>query len=354
MNEKDDSNSVRSLYDPGPTPDEDLWFLPASVSEDLALPPGMSPKAQDRRPLIAPGDWARAETQQARGLAGAALAFGALEERTRRQPGLIHRLAVQEAADQSWLLGDRIAPERLALYLAGGMARSGDSARALMRAAWAVRRLQGGPHPAQDLAGFLGRHVVHTPADASLISAPQGAEFQALAADWHAGLTADLHPFTRAGLGWKLWGMLALSGPEPGAEAGVAAARLAAEAGRGGLGFVPVMMGGALPVGGDPQEWLGGWFDSLRRSCLRGLMLADQLADWETRALRATEDLNGRTARALIGMLARWPLVSAPLAERETGQSRAAIQRNLTLLQQRGLTRERSGQARFRFWEAAL
>lgn len=40
------------------------------------------------------------------------------------------------------------------------------------------------------------------------------------------------------------------------------------------------------------------------------------------------------------------------MAEALTGKSRAAVQRNLTLFQARGLVREVTGQGRFRFWKA--
>ncbi|MFN7609750.1 MAG: hypothetical protein ACK5QX_02270 [bacterium] len=47
-------------------------------------------------------------------------------------------------------------------------------------------------------------------------------------------------------------------------------------------------------------------------------------------------------------------MVSAPLAEEITGASRAAVQRNLGTLTERGLTREVTGQGRFRVWAARL
>jgi DNA-binding IclR family transcriptional regulator len=47
-------------------------------------------------------------------------------------------------------------------------------------------------------------------------------------------------------------------------------------------------------------------------------------------------------------------MVSAALAETATGASRAAVQRNLALLQQRGLIREVTGQGRYRLWTARL
>ena len=55
-------------------------------------------------------------------------------------------------------------------------------------------------------------------------------------------------------------------------------------------------------------------------------------------------------AARLVEPLISWPTLSAPMAEANTGASRAAVQRNLTLMQARGLIREVTGQGRFRLW----
>ncbi|MCC0028718.1 MAG: MarR family transcriptional regulator [Brucellaceae bacterium] len=49
-----------------------------------------------------------------------------------------------------------------------------------------------------------------------------------------------------------------------------------------------------------------------------------------------------------------WPQVTAPLAEAETGASRAAVQRNIDKLAERGLIREVTGQGRYRVWMIAV
>ena len=115
MKEKDDPLGLPGPYDADSIPEEDLWFLPGAAALDPAVPPG---PVADHRPLLRPKAWAQAEAGQAGQLACAALVFGALEDRVRQQPGLAHRLALSEVADQSWHLGPRIAPDRLALYLA--------------------------------------------------------------------------------------------------------------------------------------------------------------------------------------------------------------------------------------------
>jgi DNA-binding IclR family transcriptional regulator len=56
----------------------------------------------------------------------------------------------------------------------------------------------------------------------------------------------------------------------------------------------------------------------------------------------------------LLDVFAAWPLVTAPLAEAQTGASRAAVQRNLDRLMARGLIREVTGQGRYRVWVAAV
>ena len=60
----------------------------------------------------------------------------------------------------------------------------------------------------------------------------------------------------------------------------------------------------------------------------------------------------GRTTPALRAGLTEGPLVSAPMAQAGTRASRAAGQRNLAWMQERGLIREVTGQGRFRMWKA--
>jgi hypothetical protein len=83
-------------------------------------------------------------------------------------------------------------------------------------------------------------------------------------------------------------------------------------------------------------------------------MLIDRMADWEQRSVMVLKDCSGRTPGELVQVFARWPMVSAPMAEVQTGASRAAVQRNLDLMTARGVIREITGQGRYRIWTAAL
>jgi len=136
--------------------EKDLWFLHGPLEEEPDdLPPG--PRAEPPDTAVI-DDWAKAEGVHAALLARVAGRLGALDDRLLRGPeGWRHRLALIEAANLSWLNGDRVSADRLALWVS--MRRSGaqDDPNAWARVGWAVRRLTGGPGPEVDLAVFLDR-----------------------------------------------------------------------------------------------------------------------------------------------------------------------------------------------------
>ena len=345
-------------YDPVPGEEDTLWFLPDEAAPTAGDPPWRilrSDAAASR-----PADWAAAEAANAGLLARAALTLGALDERVRHcAEGLRRRLVCLEAAELSWHLGERVTVDRLALYMVQRLSATGVDAQPLARAAWAVRRLERSQPPDPDaLAEFLGREAVLR-SGADVLTRPVGAEFAALAADWRRELEAGavLHPVTRAALAWHAWRRHGLSGDEAMIEGAVVAARLGGAALRpGGLGFLPVALGGSAPLRGaaGAHEALSAWLQGVEAAALRGLMEADRVDRWLRRAEDAIAPMSGRTPSRLLAALQKWPLVSAPMLETETGVSRAAVQRNMTRLEELGLVDEVTGQSRFRFWRLAL
>ena len=339
----------RGPYDAEPLPDEDLWFLPPAdyatqdAAHDLPLP------RADHRPLVDIAAWAEAERGVAGALTDLGILLGRLAERLETGPqGWLHRLALREAADLSWLAGDRVPMERLALWLTLRLGGEGEDGQALARAGWAARRLVQAPAPKDDLAGFLGRVA----SDAHDGLADQ-------IADWAEvmGQGAWLHPITQAALSYHIWPIVGVSAGHPSLpmmEAGVVAARHAGTA-IGGPGFLPLCLGGAggLRGRGTAAERLAAWVSGADQAARAALRQLDSLRDWEGRTRAATAGLSGRTPPALVELLSSWPLVSAPMAEAETGASRAAVQRNLNWMTEAGLIREVTGQGRYRFWAAA-
>ena len=325
--------------------EDDLWFLPGPMEEEPDYrPPG--PRAEPRETAVV-DDWRRAESGNAARLARVAGRIGALDDRLRRGPeGWRHRLALIEAADLSWFVGDRIGPDRLALWISMRLSGVQDDTAALARVGWAVRRLIGGPGPEVDLSAFLDRRDPETIVD-------EADSFADRAGSWLDVMAqaADLHPITRACMGFHLWSLAGLGQHGDRMEAAVTAARLAASEGKGAV-FAPVAMGGAggLRAGGAPKDRVVRWLDGMDRAILAAMRHLDEIETWSTRSENAMSQLSGRTPPALRAVLTEWPLVSAPMAETLTGASRAAVQRNLSWMEARGLIREVTGQGRFRMW----
>lgn len=331
------------------TSEADLWFLPGPIEEEPDhLPPG--PRAEPRE-TAAIDDWRKIEAAAAARLARVAGRLGALDERLKRGPeGWRHRLALIEAADLSWFAGDRIGPDRLALWISMRLSGVQDDTAALARVGWAVRRLTGGPGPEADLSAFLDRRDPENLHDDAEPFTDRAGGWLELMAD-----ATDLHPITRACLGFHLWSLAGLGQHGDRMEAAVTAARIAASEERGAV-FAPLAMGGAggLRAGSLPTDRLVRWLDGMETACLTAMRHLDDIEAWSERTGAEMAPLSGRTPPALRDVLTEWPLVSAPMAETLTGASRAAVQRNLAWMEARGLIREVTGQGRYRMWRAAV
>ena len=328
--------------------EDDLWFLPGPMDEEPDyLPPG--PRAELRETAVL-DDWRKAEAGNAARLARVAGRIGALDDRLRRGPkGWRHRLALMEAADLSWFVGDRIGPDRLALWKSMRLSGVQDDTAALARVGWAVRRLTGGLGPEVDLSAFLDRR---DPENLGVEAEP----FADRAGGWLdlMAQAADLHPITRACMGFHLWSLAGLGQHGDRMEAAVTAARIVASEGKGAL-FAPLAMGGAggLRSGGPPADRLSRWLDGMETACLTAMRHLDDIEAWSARAEAEMSPLSGRTPPALCAVLTEWPLVSAPMAEALIGASRAAVQRNLAWMEARGMIHEMTGQGRYRMWRVA-
>jgi len=329
--------------------EDDLWFLPGPSEEETNdLPPRPMAKPSETAIL---DDWRKAEAVHAARLARVAWRLGALDERLKRVPeGWRQRLALIEAADLSWFAGDRISQDRLALWISMRLSGVQDDTAALSRVGWAVRRLTGGPGPAVDLSAFLDRR---DPENMDHQIEP----FADRAGGWLDLIErgTDLHPITRAGMGFHLWSLAGLGQSGNRIEASVTAARIAAGEGRGAI-FAPLAMGGArgLRADGPPNVRLACWLDGLETATLTAMRHLDDIEAWTARAKAAMIPLSGATPTALRAVLTEWPVVSAPMAEALTGASRAAIQRNLAWMEKQGLVREITGQGRYRMWRAMV
>ena len=310
------------------------------------LPPG--PRAVPRETGVL-DDWQRAEAGNTARLARVAGRIGALDDRLKRGPeGWRHRLALMEAADLSWFVGDRISQDRLALWISLRLSGVQDDTAVLARVGWAVRRLTGGPGPEVDLSAFLDRRDPENMVDEAEPFADRAGSWLDMMAQ-----ASVLHPITHACMGFHLWSLAGLGQQGDRMEAAVTAARIVASESKGAI-FAPLAMGGArgLRDGGPPAERFARWLEGMEIACLTAMRHLDDIEAWSGRAESMMKALSGKTPHALRAALSEWPLVSAPMAEALTGASRAAVQRNLAWMEARGLIHEVTGQGRYRMWRA--
>ncbi len=339
------------IPDPPPWSDDDpnaLDFGPGPYDGDARKDdgPDLPPDREDRGPGAPFGDlaqWRGAQGALASDLADVAQGFGQLCERLRAgSAGGLRRLALMEVADLGWWAGEHVGLDRLILAAEDRLTGVQDQSLALSALLWSVRRLvqpQGPGQGAATIADFLGR---------SRGAEMPGADLRGVEAV--LARSGALHPVVRGAAVFHLWRASGTGGLTRDLEAAVLGARIAG----GGAGFVPLALsaGAGLRASGPVDLRLQSWLQGAATATAAALLHLDRVAAWQTRTAAQLAGLSGRTPARLARVFADWPVVSAPMAERETGASRAAVQRNLDLMQSRDLIREMTGQGRFRLWTA--
>jgi hypothetical protein len=340
-----------SDWDDSDGDENDLWFLPGPDDEDEAVPPGEAPLPRANRQLLFdPKKWREAQDRLSGELARLCQIFGELDVRLRDAgQGPRQRLALREATDLSWWTGDRLTAERLGLWVTLRVGSTEDTEQALARSGWVVRRLTSGRAPAEGLAEFLER--------LNLGESEAGLDLTATA-DLAVVLSSveGLHPITQAAVLFQAWRILGVEQSRD-MEAAVLAARHATTISRlpgQGAVFLPLATTGptAFRGQGTVEDKLAAWLRGAEQACLAALLQLERTTIWRKRAGEVIVDLSGRTPELLLDVLEAWPLVSAPMAEEETGVSRAAVQRNFDKLVELRLVREITGQSRYRVWTA--
>lgn len=353
-----DEGTQRSLYDPDPVAEEDLWFLPATP-EDRA-PTDMPWPIAARETSLEPQVWQAAEQQQYCGLLAAVQAVTKFGERLNRFPaGVVERFAIETASAVLRSEGTWINPEQIALYRTLRIA-SDDAAQDLSRADWAVRRLVSGTvGPKDGLHGFLGRSAVPDPQQVPGEERPLGDELLALSDRWLVGVdeVEDCHSFTKAAYGFASWRAEGITPYEDLLEPTIAALLI----GAGGLApFLPMARGHRLDRhslragSGGAEERLAVFYTAVEAGAVAACLELDRLKAWQERADAAISGLSGRTPPRMVLALMKAPVVSAECAAQEVGCSTMSARRNLKLFEERGLVREVTGQDRYRFWTVSV
>jgi len=357
-NKSQTDDSQRSLYDPDPVPEEDLWFLPATPEDDS--PTDMPWPIAARETSLEPKVWQAAEKEQYRGLLAASQAITKFGERLRQFPDEVaERFAINTVSAVLRSEGTWLSPEQIALYRTLRIT-SDDAAQNLGRAAWAVRRLSSvGAHPKDGLHAFLGRETVMSPQNAPGEDRAIGDELSALSDRWAFGLDGvqGCQPLTVAAYGFAAWRAEGITPYEELLEPTIAALLIGAG---GQAPFLPMSQGHRLDRhslragSAGAEERLAVFYAAIEAGALKACLELDRLKAWQARADAAISDLSGRTPPKMIAALMRAPVVSADWLAEEVGCTTTSVRRNLKLFAERGLVREVTGQDRYRFWTVAV
>jgi len=358
QNNIDSDETQRSLYDPEPVDEEDLWFLPATP-DDVA-PTDMPWPIAARETSLDPTVWQAAEKQQYRALLAALTAVTKFAERLRQMPEQVaERFATDTVSAVLRTEGTWISSDQIALYRTLRIA-SDDAAQDLGRAAWAVRRLTGGgATPQLGLHDFLGRVAVDRPQQVPGEERATGAELAALSDRWIYDLEAmhGAHPLTQAAYAFACWRAEGITPYEELLEPTIAALLIGAG---GEAPFLPMAQGHRLDRhslragSAGAEERLAVFYTAAEAGALSAALELDRLARWRGRARAKTGDLSGRTPPKMIEALLRASVVSAEWLAQEVGCSQVSVRRNLKVFADRGLVREVTGQERYRFWTVAV
>ena len=306
--------------------------------------------------------WRDAEQNLGRLLAQASSSFARLDERiavNQNSKALSSRLALTETCDLSWADGADIPIERLALYRASGTGGGEASARALLRADWAIRRLCHRDVDLKDrnaLVAFLGLKLNDKADDAlmDLIDRALGPFFVHELDAWLTilGTASDFHPFTQAAIGYQFWRLVELARGTDLIEPAVIASKLAANSSEA-LPFVPLTTRNRRALqnlGIQPEQRLQAYFTRVTMACEAARRELIKLDTWERKAREVTGDLSGKTPDRLVDALIKHPVVSARMLAEEGDVSLASAGRALALFEKLELTKEVTGGGRFRYW----
>lgn len=301
--------------------------------------------------------WALAQGRLSGPLARAAREVGRLEATLAAltptdAAGACERLALAEVEAMLWAQGMVLPREEIGREMLD--ARAASDPEALRLARWAVRRLAGQGRSG-DLAAFLGLHRHRDPVAGLDDLRPQGAEFDAAAAEFLAAVAglAPLEPLARGPALLVLWRMTGLSAPGQVVEPAVWSARAMA-VGAEVLPFVPMGRHGRRVWSGLglPEARLAAHLVALAAGAAEARAGVLRLQAWSVRARDATTGIKGCNAARVIAVLVARPLVSAAEVEARAGVSRPTAERMLARLATLGLVREVTGHRRFRLWAA--
>ncbi|QFU00012.1 hypothetical protein FIU85_22005 (plasmid) [Roseovarius sp. THAF8] len=347
-NPDDEDLGPPSIYD-GDDPDQqNLWFLPPGPEDDV------DPESK-KSFIFYHNDWREAERNLSGSLADATYMSGCLDERIRLNPAMHDRIARIEAVELAWLAGYRLGHDALHKHLVLADYQHERDQEAVVETRWAHSRYMSPLHPLNDdIRDVLGRHAVEEGTDEELIRQTGGRTFDDLYEEWKEYIedAEGLHRFTLGALAFFSWQSIQVSGDSDFMEAAVVSQKLCAPRGRrGGLGFVPLALGGhgAFMRAGTIEQRLATWYRLVENACHRALLNLNAVELFKQKS-EEVEFKQTATYQCISKAFVDYPILNIETLLKTSGTGKDAALKYIDLLEEAGLIAEITGQKRYRFW----
>lgn len=365
LKDEDEFFSPPSIYDGEEGEDDDLWFLPPQAEGDLDGDEADAPFFFDLR------SWQEAERDLLLDISDTAFHIGILSQKiTSLGEGIRDRLTRMEAAELSWVSGERMPLDRLHSALAlRKMPSSPEQVETLQNIIWAWRAYQKNLDPLEDdIRLLLDRHEAkglqsqflggeRQDQQASALGILSGEAFMDRYEEWNEamGQSIHLHPFTRSALAFFMWQAIEVTGGYSLYEGAVIAQKVGRFSRRNALGFLPLASSGR-PVFkrvGTVNERLARWVKGANNASLRCLLEVERIEDWKYRTEPVLKTRRGGNLEALRDIFVQNPVVSAEVITTKLDVSHATAMRLLEVFLSEYLVEEVTGYSRFRLWRIA-
>lgn len=337
MDKDDDFSSPASIFDGEERDEEELWFVPHYDDEDVE-PLGTRAIQGDLPESLQVKMWEDAERTHTSLLADVMYEYGRMTSLVVEESDLSRsNLYLREALDLMWMAGEPLSAKDYLRYLSGGSVAS-TKHHAFYHTQWLHRKILTplSPH-SDDVLAYLERGL-----------SGENEEISEKVQVWRGMLSSisHLHPLTQSCYALSFWRSLSDEGGRGLIEGYLLSGKISE---RHGV-FIPVAMGGrGLTVPGHTVESkLLRYLESVLNGSLRILLQLRERKIWMDKVKSST--LTVRAKDEVADLCGSLPFFTASLLRSNLNLSKKTSERVLTEMEDLGLSKEVTGQKRFKVW----
>ena len=337
MDKDEEFSSPASIFDGEEGSEEDLWFVPHYEDDDIE-PLGVRVNLGDLPENLRVSVWEEAERKQSSLLADSMYEYGRMTSLLLEQSEVSRsNIYLREALDLMWMAGDPLSAKDYLRYLAGSSVASAKQ-NAFYHTQWLHRKILQPLNPkTDDVLVFLERG-----------KNPETDEVFEQVQVWKNMLTtiSHLHPLTQSCYALSFWRSLSSESGRGLVDGYLLSGKISE---RHGV-FPPVAMGGrgiAIP-GHTAETKLVRYFESILNGSLRILLKLRERKIWIEKVKESS--LSVRMKDEVADVCGSLPFFTASILGSHLHFSKKTSERVVSEMEEIGLSKEVTGQKRFKVW----